>query len=448
MTVAPLGNSIYFGVTADTKPTTGVITGAIFINTQTGIISYYNGSAWTDAAGGGGGSGEANTAANVGTGTGLVFRDKTSVTLNLKTIKAGTGVTITNNTDDITLDATGAGGGETNTASNFGSSGTGVWKDKNGTDLRFYKLASANSLLAVALNGTDHVDLTVSMANIQAGISALPKSQLESLGIVNADVAVGAAIAYSKLSLAASLVDADVASGAAIAKSKLASLSIADADVAAHTSTKITITDKAHLNSSIAYTDAALTMGDFTLTVKDNQFKINNPADSFAYNIVAAAISGNRTLTLPLITGNDIFVTEAFIQTMTGKTINATNNTITDSSQAAGDILKNNGTKFVRMGRGTALQVLRTNAGATDLEYASLDSERTGKATSSGNASTTVFTIAHGLGATPGYAFVDCSSHAIARTWTVDGTNITVTFSSAPPSGTNNVIIYWRVIAS
>ncbi|MDR4491372.1 MAG: hypothetical protein R2685_10805 [Candidatus Nitrosocosmicus sp.] len=80
--------------------------------------------------------------------------------------------------------------------------------------------------------------------------------------------------------------------------------------------------------------------------------------------------------------------------------------------------------------------------------WKSLDSERTGKALANGNGSTTVFNIAHGLGATPSYAFVDCSSHAIARTWTVDGTNITVTFTSAPSSGTNNVVIFWRVIAA
>lgn len=73
--------------------------------------------------------------------------------------------------------------------------------------------------------------------------------------------------------------------------------------------------------------------------------------------------------------------------------------------------------------------------------------ERVGKALANGTGAQTVFTIAHGLGSTPSYASVDCSSHAIARTFTADGTNITVTFSSAPSSGTNNVVIYWRVVA-
>lgn len=54
-----------------------------------------------------GGVGEANIGANVGTGEGDVYRDKTGVTLNLKTIKAGSNVTVTNNADDITIGSTG-----------------------------------------------------------------------------------------------------------------------------------------------------------------------------------------------------------------------------------------------------------------------------------------------------------------------------------------------------
>jgi hypothetical protein len=59
-------------------------------------------------------------------------------------------------------------------------------------------------------------------------------------------------------------------------------------------------------------------------------------------------------------------------QTITGKTVNTTDNTVTATSQATGDILKNNGTKFVRMARGSANQVLRVNSGGTDLEFGAL----------------------------------------------------------------------------
>lgn len=57
------------------------------------------------AAAAGIGSGEANTGANVGTGAG-VFRDKTGVTLNFRRLQAGAGVSITQNTDDITITST------------------------------------------------------------------------------------------------------------------------------------------------------------------------------------------------------------------------------------------------------------------------------------------------------------------------------------------------------
>ena len=54
---------------------------------------------------GGGGTGEANTGSNVGVGDG-VFKQKTGVDLEFKTLIGGAGVTITNNANDLTIDAT------------------------------------------------------------------------------------------------------------------------------------------------------------------------------------------------------------------------------------------------------------------------------------------------------------------------------------------------------
>lgn len=94
---------------------------------------------------------------------------------------------------------------------------------------------------------------------------------------------------------------------------------------------------------------------------------------------------------------------------------------------------------------GTALQVVRTNSAGNGVEWASLDSERTGKAV--GDGGSTEYIIPHGLGSTPSYAFIDCSTHSTGRTWEVDNTNITVTFDSALSGSTDAVNIYWRVIA-
>src|SRR5690606_26511475 len=53
---------------------------------------------------------DTTTAANVGAGTGLVFKNKTGVTLNFRSLLAGSHVSFTTNTDDVTLtpDATSA----------------------------------------------------------------------------------------------------------------------------------------------------------------------------------------------------------------------------------------------------------------------------------------------------------------------------------------------------
>ena len=59
-----------------------------------------------------------------------------------------------------------ASGGEVNTASNTGSLGVGLFKQKTVSDLEFYKIASANNLLTAALSGTDYFLLTVNEANI------------------------------------------------------------------------------------------------------------------------------------------------------------------------------------------------------------------------------------------------------------------------------------------
>jgi len=71
----------------------------------------------------GGGGGGVTNGANVGTGLGQVFKNLVGTILNFKTIKAGTNVTITNNADDIIIDAAGSGVSSVGATSPITSSG-------------------------------------------------------------------------------------------------------------------------------------------------------------------------------------------------------------------------------------------------------------------------------------------------------------------------------------
>jgi hypothetical protein len=80
------------------------------VRDNSGTIQVKNsGGSWSNIAVGGG---EANTASNVGTGEGDVFKQKAGVDLEFKTLLAGSGITITNNASDVTIEATGGGTGD------------------------------------------------------------------------------------------------------------------------------------------------------------------------------------------------------------------------------------------------------------------------------------------------------------------------------------------------
>jgi hypothetical protein len=107
----PVGNTAQ-------RPTTPVA-GALRLNLDGEILEYYDGSDWQSTSGGGG-SGESNTASNVGSGAGW-YKQKTGVDLEFKTIVAGGGISVANNTSDLTVSTTAPqpASSETIEASNF-----------------------------------------------------------------------------------------------------------------------------------------------------------------------------------------------------------------------------------------------------------------------------------------------------------------------------------------
>jgi hypothetical protein len=66
----------------------------------------------------------------------------------------------------------------------------------------------------------------------------------------------------------------------------------------------------------------------WTDTQTFNGIEINDSDDSHQYVLGVSNLAANRTVTLPLLTGNDTFVFEAHTQTLTNKTISADSNTI------------------------------------------------------------------------------------------------------------------------
>lgn len=104
-------------------------------------------------------SGETNTASNVGAGVGKIFKQKDGVDLELKTIKAGTDISISNDVSEVTVNSTVA-PGETNTASNVGTGAGKPFKEKSGVDLRFKSIKAGTNITVT--NGAD--DITIDAA--------------------------------------------------------------------------------------------------------------------------------------------------------------------------------------------------------------------------------------------------------------------------------------------
>jgi hypothetical protein len=120
------------------------------------------------AAGGGGGGGEANTASNVGSGAG-VWKDKVGVDLRFKSLVAGANVTITGNTNDVTIAASG-GGGSVPTGTGFRHVTSGA--EDGAAALVTNADVSASAAIAQSKIATLTTDLAAKEATANKGVAS------------------------------------------------------------------------------------------------------------------------------------------------------------------------------------------------------------------------------------------------------------------------------------
>ncbi len=97
-------------------------------------------------------SGEANLGANVGAGEGLVFRDKVGATLNFRSFTGTGGIVVAVNGDVIEIDGSGIAGGEDNLGANVGGGDANVFRNKTGVTLNLRTISGTGGI-AVSENG-------------------------------------------------------------------------------------------------------------------------------------------------------------------------------------------------------------------------------------------------------------------------------------------------------
>ena len=388
MTWVYLGNGFYTCKAADTKITTGVTTDSGLFEVDTGKHYTFNGTSWV-------------------LGTTLILNDQ---------------------------------------ANTFGANYYDI--------IRMTAPASpAVNTLRLYVDTTDthlkHKNSSGTVTDLTAGSGGA--TDLDSL----TDVVITSAAAYQVIfrnsgntAFVNSLIDDNnIASSAGIAKSKLAALNIGDSDVSSHTSTKITITDKTHLNANILYGDIDNALGAHFVDITKMTAPANPSANILRLYVDTAdthpKVRNNGGTIVDLSAAGD--ATLAGTQTFTGaKSFDLQ----ISPKEIAAPSSPSAGYQALYIDS-TSHRLSRKNSGGTVTMLEGLGvAELAGVSTQSGDATTTTFNIAHGLGSTP--SVVSCiasTSAAWGLTYTYDSTNIIVAYQIAPPSGTNNLKFQWRVAA-
>lgn len=376
-----------------------------------GDVPTWTGTSWENAPPPGAGGGEANTIANIGTaGVGL-YKEKVGTELRLKNINAGSAkITVTDDTIgnevDIDVASNVVSTIQANTFGDFAQqfrSGKLELRDSN--DSHSYVITGSDILgtrnvIIPTLDDHDTIDM-VGTAQVITGTKTFVSSGLrikDSDGshvytIISSDLTGDAFLTLPLFAGTDTLVTQGLAqpiTNKTIDASLNSITNIGDANIGIHTSSKITIAAKGQLNTNIVYNDQANSYNAaFDQFFPSSRLLVGSSDGSQSYAIAGSAIAAPRTITLPLLTGPDTFVTQAFGQPITNKTINIDSNTIKHSTtNAAGDILVSDGAKYDRLAKGSANQVLAVNSGGTGLTWAPSGGPGGGEANTASNVGT------------------------------------------------------------
>jgi hypothetical protein len=106
-----------------------------------------------------------------------------------------------------------------------------------------------------------------------------------------------------------------------------------------------------------------------TTEVRDNRLRLLNPAGTKSLRVRTLAFTGDYDITIPLIDASDTFLFVDHDANIYNKTISVDDNPITATGISSGDLLKSNGTRFLKMARGLPGQVLTVKDDGLDLEW-------------------------------------------------------------------------------
>lgn len=320
---------------------------------------------------------------------------------------SGPGVTVTDDpgagTCDIVISGSGGGGGEANTYSNAGTAGVGIVLTKSGVNLPFKAIEANSTKIAVTDDATHHaVAIDVNQTNLSLA-------------------SIGGTAAYSQLNISGSILNGDISGSAAIAWAKISKAGSVITDISNVVLTSPT-NGQALTYASGNWVNATVSGG-------------GGSGGSLTGIGGSSTQSGNSTTTVFNIPHGLGVVPSIFSASA-------------NSPDAASDFYTTaNATNII------ITYLFPPDTGTNNLIWdwmampiTSVFLETKGSNTQSGDASTSAFTITHGLGATPAYvSIVPSSADAVSDFYaTASSTLITITYNAPPPSGSSNLSWFWR----